>query len=637
MKNKLSYRIMPQDTVPAVFVLAFDLFIVFIAIIIAVLMRVNFRIPAHFNLTEVIIIFSSILIVRTSTFLIFRTYTSLIRYIGVKDIINLFKANIIGSGLLGIINLIMWIMNQKFAIPSSIIITEFLISVFIMIFYRLGIRFIYVNKNHSVKVHTNILVYGAGELGIITIRSINKDSKRKYHVIGFIDDDEKKTGKKINGIPIYAAKNLNEILSSNNIAHLVIAIENLNIEKQREITEICTANKVKVLLVPPISRWINGELTFKQIKKIRVEDLLGRPSINIKTNQIQKDLVDKIIFVTGAAGSIGSEIVRQLLNYDFKELVLIDNAETPMFFLEMELLQLAKGKKYTLYIRNICQQEAMEHLFEQYRPNLIFHAAAYKHVPLMENNPTQAVQNNVWGTKVLADLSVKYGAEKFVMISTDKAVNPTNVMGASKRIAEIYVQSLGNYAQTCKFITTRFGNVLGSNGSVIPILKKQIEQGGPITITHPEVTRFFMTIPEACQLVLQAGSIGNGGEIYIFDMGKSVKIYDLAKNMISLSGLELGKDIQIVFTGLRPGEKLYEELLTNEENTTVTQYDRIKIAKVTAYNFENIKNQIDDLINSIEKDDDMALVRKMKALVPEYKSQNSKYISLDDNFSQEKA
>ncbi|MBO4738376.1 MAG: polysaccharide biosynthesis protein, partial [Bacteroidales bacterium] len=381
--------------------------------------------------------------------------------------------------------------------------------------------------------------------------------------------------------------------------------------------------------IPPLNKWVNGELSFKQIKKIRIEDLLGRNPIKLNDKGILQQLNGKTILVTGAAGSIGSEIVRQLFKYDFKEIVLVDNAESPMYFLELDLFNMHTNKKYTTYIGDICQPKFMEKIFQTYQPNIVYHAAAYKHVPLMEKNPFQAVRVNVYGTKMLADLSMKYNVEKFIMISTDKAVNPTNIMGASKRIAETYVQSLDQTGTSCKFITTRFGNVLGSNGSVIPIFQQQIDKGGPVTITHPEVTRYFMTIPEACQLVLQAGYMGNGGEIFIFDMGESVKIYDLAKKMISLSGLKLGVDISIVFTGLRPGEKLYEEVLATEENSTATQHDKIKIAKIRTYQWEKVKQLTDELIELLNTDDEFGLVKQMKVIVPEFKSQNSVFMTLD--------
>ena len=387
--------------------------------------------------------------------------------------------------------------------------------------------------------------------------------------------------------------------------------------------------RVKVLVVPPVNKWINNELSFKQIKKVKIEELLERDPIVLDKESINQDICGQTILITGAAGSIGSEIVRQLMQFNYARLILVDNAETPVFFLKNECMAINHPKDMVREIASVTDEVRMEELFAQYKPNIVYHAAAYKHVPLMEENVNAAIKTNVLGTKILADLAVKYGVKKFVMISTDKAVNPTNVMGASKRIAEIYVQSLNNHQQGTKFITTRFGNVLDSNGSVIPIFRKQIAEGGPVTVTHPDITRYFMTISEACQLVINAGAIGNGGEIFIFDMGKSVRIYDLAVKMIKLSGLTLDKDIKIEFTGLRPGEKLYEELLANQENTIRTDYRKILIAKVRTYEYDKVAADIDTLI-SYCNDDPFKIVAKMKELVPEFKSNNSVFEVLNN-------
>src|ERR1019366_1277684 len=390
----------------------------------------------------------------------------------------------------------------------------------------------------------------------------------------------------------------------------------------------CLKYNTKILNVPPATDWINGELSFKQIKKIQIEELLERDSIQLDKEDIQKQLSDKVILITGAAGSIGSEIVRQVIRFHPKKIILVDQAESPLYNMELELYDKYKQQSYEIVMGDIRNKERMENVFRTFKPQIVFHAAAYKHVPMMENNPSESILTNVLGTKMLADLSVEYKVEEFVMISTDKAVNPTNVMGASKRIAEMYIQSLSKKTIT-KFITTRFGNVLDSNGSVIPRFREQIENGGPITITHPDITRYFMTIPEACQLVLEAGVMGKGGEIFIFDMGESIKIFDLAKKMIQLSGLILDKDIRIVYTGLRPGEKLFEELLANEENTLPTHHKKIMVAKVKEYDYDIIANSIDELISLFDKQDNKSIVRKMKLLVPEFKSNNSIYEELD--------
>jgi FlaA1/EpsC-like NDP-sugar epimerase len=394
------------------------------------------------------------------------------------------------------------------------------------------------------------------------------------------------------------------------------------------VVEKCLSYNTRVLNVPPISSWINGQLSFKQIKKVKIEDLLERDEIVLDKEKTYAQLHNKIILVTGAAGSIGSEIVRQIIHFNPQKIILLDQAESAIYDLVNELKEF-KQTSFEEVIADIRNNQRMENVFKHFKPQIVYHAAAYKHVPLMEMNPSEAVSTNVGGTKIVADLAVKYAVEKFVFVSTDKAVNPTSVMGASKRAAEIYIQSLGITTKT-KFITTRFGNVLGSNGSVIPLFKKQIEKGGPITITHPEITRYFMTIPEACQLVLEAGCMGNGSEIFIFDMGKSVKIVDLAIKMIRLSGLTVGKDIEIVYTGLRPGEKLYEELLNNAENTLPTHNKHIMIAKVQPYNFENIKPEVLKLIELFETQDNIKIVKQLKSIVPEYISNNSIYESLDE-------
>ncbi|HPX59192.1 MAG TPA: nucleoside-diphosphate sugar epimerase/dehydratase [Bacteroidales bacterium] len=619
------------NTAPSWVILFIDLFIVSISITLVMILRLNFKIPADLNRYQMAAIFGTILGVRLILFLSFKTHTALLRYTGTKDVTRIFLVNLLGSIIISAINLIFYLISNAFVVPFSIVILELIVSTFMIIFYRLFTKIIYFEYINSPKQKKDVVIYGAGELGFTTKKSIYQDISNKYNVIGFIDDDPKKIGKKIDNLCIYSFKDLAKLLETKSIAHVIIAIKDFPQSKSNQITEMCLEYKTKVLVVPPVDRWINGQLSFKQIKKIKIEDFLEREPIKLDSTIIRKDLLNKTILITGAAGSIGSEIVLQIMKYDFKQIILIDNAESPMFFLELSLSDSYQRKNYISYIGDICDKAFMENIFAKYKPDIVYHAAAYKHVPIMEKNPIQSVKINVLGTKTIADLSVKHSVNKFIMVSTDKAVNPTNVMGVTKRIAEIYVQSLGKKYQNCKFITTRFGNVLGSNGSIIPILKKQIEEGGPITITHPEVTRYFMTIGEACQLVLHAGAMSNGSEIYIFDMGKSIKILDLAKKMVLLSGLELGRDIQIVFTGLRPGEKLYEELLNNNENTIITKHKKIKIAKVIEYDFDVINEHINRLIDMLYTENDFAVVKQMKLIVPEFKSQNSIYMTLDND------
>lgn len=411
---------------------------------------------------------------------------------------------------------------------------------------------------------------------------------------------------------------------------LVLAIANLPKEKIREISELCMENGIEIKILPTFNNWMQEKVSEQKIRKLRIEDLLGRDEIALDMNRISKGLKDKVVLVSGAAGSIGSEMVRQLVKYPLKKLLLLDQAESALYDLQQELISKGVELDYELVIGDISNEYRMEKLFESFHPKVVFNAAAYKHVPLMEENPYEALNVNVRGTKNLADLSVRYGVEKFVMVSTDKAVNPTNVMGASKRLCEIYIQALSqNMATETSFITTRFGNVLGSNGSVVPLFRRQIEKGGPITVTHPDITRYFMTIPEACQLVLEAGFMGKGGEIFVFDMGKPVKIAELAKRMIKLSGLTLGEDIDIKYTGLRPGEKLYEELLATKENTMPTHNNKILIGKVRKHDYKQVNEKISKLIHNLHLESNQEIVIRLKDLVPEFVSQNSEYELLD--------
>lgn len=613
--------------VPGYFILIIDIVSIFIALWLAYLLRFNFSIP-KVEIDALPIIFPVILIVRFLTFILAKSYRSIIRHTGTQDIIRVFIANIIGSIMFLIIDAIsFYLIDGKILIPLSIVILEFMISTFIIWIYRVSIKMAYLEYTNPSRIRQRVIIYGAGAAGLNSKSAIDRDAGLKYKVIAFIDDDPKKAGKKLEDVTIFPYEKLDALLENQTVAHVILAIQNISQAKKKQIVDKCYARNVKVLIVPPVSKWINGELSFKQIKRVKIEDLLERDEIQFNQELIKSFLTGKNILVTGAAGSIGSEIVRQLLAFKYKKLILLDNAETPIYYLNNELREKADSKTYQIIIGDICHYEKMENIFREEKIDVVFNAAAYKHVPMMEENPSEAIKVNVGGTKILADLADKYQVKQFVMISTDKAVNPTSVMGASKRVAEIYVQTLNKISST-SFITTRFGNVLGSNGSVIPLFREQIEKGGPVTITHPEVTRFFMTIPEACRLVLVAGSLGKGGEIFMFDMGESVKIVELAKKMIKLSGLTLGKDIQIKYTGLRPGEKLYEELLADAENTIPTSHKQILLAKVRDYEFEEISPKIDELIS--EKCNlPTEIVSKMKAMVPEYKSQNSIYEALD--------
>ena len=617
-----------QRNMPRWVIFFIDLSICLFSLVLAYLVRFNFSIPPN-EIAAFPLVFGLVLFIRAMSFYFTKTYQGIVKYTSSKDAQRIFIVISIGSISYVLLNCISYyFINRKFPIPFSIIIIDYMATTFLMISLRIMFKALYLELTNPNKDKRSVIIFGAGESGIITKRTMDRDAGTKYKVLAFIDDDTKKQGKKLEGVSIYGIDKLDEILQHNNVSNLIISVQNLSLIRKQKIVDICLTHNTKVLNVPPVTNWINGELSFKQIKKVQIEELLEREPIQLDKEDIQKQLADKVILVTGAAGSIGSEIVRQLIPFNPKKIILLDQAESPLYDMEMELFDKYKELSYEVVMGDIRNKERMENVFSTFKPQIVFHSAAYKHVPMMENNPSESILTNVLGTKIIADLSVEYKIEKFVMISTDKAVNPTNVMGASKRIAEIYTQSLNKKSPT-KFITTRFGNVLGSSGSVIPRFRQQIETGGPITITHPDITRYFMTIPEACQLVLEAGAMGKGGEIFIFDMGDSVKIYDLAVKMIKLSGLTLDKDIRIVYKGLRPGEKLYEELLADHENTLPTHHKQILIAKVKENDFDNVSSEINELITLFDKQDNTSIVKKMKELVPEYKSNNSIYVELD--------
>jgi FlaA1/EpsC-like NDP-sugar epimerase len=562
------------------------------------------------------------------------SYRGIIRYTGVQDGVRIFYVVILNLVLVSSVNLIYYYNVQHNLIPYSVIFISFLASFLFLFNYRLLVKYVFSYYKRRMTTRSNVLIFGTGHTGIITKHVI--DSSASAKVVGFVEHNDNMIGKVLDGTRIFRAsqRELEDVINQFSVDELIITVKNLPPERKNELVDICMRNQVKVRVVPPADRWVKGELSINQIKNINIEDLLEREAIQLNNINIANQIRGKRICITGAAGSIGSELVRQVIRYDPAFVVLIDQAESALFEIEREILISGQRARVFPYVADITNRARIASIFNAHKPEIIYHAAAYKHVPMMESNPSEAISCNILGTKILADLAVEYKVRKFVMISTDKAVNPTNVMGCSKRIAEIYVQSLNNALpelglfQT-SFVTTRFGNVLGSNGSVIPVFKKQIEQGGPITVTHPEITRYFMTIPEACQLVLEAGAMGKGGEIFIFDMGESVRILDLAKKMIWLSGYEPGKDIEIVFTGLREGEKLYEELLNNAEDTLPTHHEKIMIARVREYRYEEVNRYV-ELFNDLVNDkNELKMVALMKELVPEYKSNYSRYEILD--------
>ncbi|WP_027066500.1 polysaccharide biosynthesis protein [Maribacter sp. Hel_I_7] len=612
-------------------VLCIDLLTVVFAFILSYFIR--FNLTLNFDVHNFLVQIPLVAVAALMAFLIVGSYKGVVRHTGVKDVYNIFNAVCFFSILvifIVMINRQMDILSQ-FTIPLSIIIINSLIAFIGLAASRFVFKSFYNKMNSTIKVTKNILIYGAGDSGVLTHGAIGNNSKSRYKVIGYIDRDAKKIGKNINGVPVFARRTLTEaFIVKNNISEIIFSIQNIDSVKLRKTVEGLVDLPIVVKIVPPIEDWINGELKVSQIKQVQIEDLLDRAPITIKNSKIAMELMNKTIMVTGGAGSIGSEIVRQICNYGYKSLIIIDSAESALYDLQQELKQ--NGfHNFIPIVTDIRDKNRMNALFGEHRPNIVFHAAAYKHVPLMEYNSYEAIKINIGGTKNVADLSVLHGVEKFVFVSTDKAVNPTNVMGATKRIAEIYISCMQKENKT-KFITTRFGNVLGSNGSVIPLFRKQIEKGGPLTLTHKDITRYFMTIPEASQLVLEAGAMGEGGEIFIFDMGESVKIFDLAKNMIKLSGLRYPEDIDIKITGLRPGEKLYEELLANGENTLPTYHQKIKISKVREVEYAKVRSKIDELcITNMFFSGNT--VKLMKEIVPEYISKNSDLCDFDKDES----
>ncbi|ERM80304.1 capsular polysaccharide biosynthesis protein [Rhodonellum psychrophilum GCM71 = DSM 17998] len=568
-----------------------------------------------------------------------KSYEGIVRHTGFRDGSIIFKTIMINFALFIVFNLL----NEQFLtlpylIPTSVLIIASLSSLFLLVFYRLVVKesFLYIKNgipNKDLKIG---VIFGAGEAGIIAQDVIKRDNKSDFHTIAFLDDDSKKEGKHIDGKRIYKGLgDLQRLASENGVTELIIAVRDLSIERKREIIDECLRVNVHVRIIPPINQWIDGGLNPGAIREVKIEDLLGRDQISLDNPKIEETLYGKVVMVTGAAGSIGSELCRQIIHYRPKLLILVDQAESPLYDIEQGLKDFGIFTPFKVILSDVRDRRKMKGIFRTYNPQVVFHAAAYKHVPMMENYPEESIRCNVLGTKNLADLSVLHNVEKFVLVSTDKAVNPTNVMGATKRAAEMYVQSLNEFLDNnhrnphTKFITTRFGNVLGSNGSVIPLFKNQILKGGPITVTHPDITRYFMTIPEACHLVLEAGVMGNGGEIYVFDMGSPIKIVDLAMKMIQLSGKKFDEEIKIVYSGLRDGEKLYEELLNDSETVKITHHPKIKIAAVPHSSYHKIEGQIDLFHDMIEKGTENDLVSHLKNIVPEFISNSSRFEVLD--------
>jgi len=581
-----------------------------------------------------------VLAVNAVLFYLFKSYAGIVRFTNLEDTSRLVMVNAIAAFFYLILNI--FVLNSGNYFTLQVVAINFFITTFVIISYRLAVRYcfnFYKSLSQGDKIlKKKVVVYDTSADGLHIKKVMNSLPNADMQVVAFLDDSFSTAGKLLEGIPIYNTSEASLIkLRNEGVELLILANKHMEKSKLNELVDNCLVQGIRIQQVPAMLDWLNGKLDTQQLQDINIEDLLEREVIKIHNEAIYTELKGKKILVTGAAGSIGSELVRQLLQYRPSLIILCDQAETPTHDFMLEIQEKYKNLNVKAYLGDICDRQRMEHLFEVYNPEIVFHAAAYKHVPLMEENPSIAVLNNVLGTKTLAELSVANNVEKFVMVSTDKAVNPTNVMGASKRIAEIYTQSFfrhlmkdvdnenGAHQHVTKFVTTRFGNVLGSNGSVIPRFKMQLEKGGPLTVTHPDITRYFMTIPEACLLVIEAGVMGQGGEIFVFDMGKPVKISDLARKVIKLSGKEPDTDIRIVYTGLRPGEKLFEELLNNAENARPTYHEKIMIADVRQYDFDLVEKRVSKLINSARQHYTLETVYLMKELVPEFISNNVAY------------
>ena len=570
-----------------------------------------------------------LILIKFLVFRFFKIHKGVIRHTSFEDVRRIFFAVLTTSVLFAIGGVIRYhFLDGRYLIPTSVLFMEFFTSLLLMIGIRLLVKVYYTESSkNKQKSQKHVLIFGAGVSGLITKRTIEKDTQLRYKIIGFIEDNPKMVGNRLEGSTIFSADNLEKIIEDNDVDEFIVAIQHPDKKNLASKIDICLQHDVEVKSVPNFNTWINGEFSIRQIKKVKIEDLLGRKPIILEEEKVREQLKGEVVLVTGAAGSIGSGLVRQIAAFDAKKIILLDQAESALYDFSNELISNNKFENIEVVIGDIRNELRMRKLFETFNPKFIFHAAAYKHVPLMEDNPFEAILTNILGTRNLVDLADEFQVEKFVMISTDKAVNPTNIMGATKRVAELYAQHKNSNSKT-QFVTTRFGNVLGSNGSVIPLFKKQLEQGGPLTVTHPDVTRYFMTIPEACQLVLDASAMGEGGEVFVFDMGESVKIIDLAKKMINLSGFKEGVDIEIKYTGLRPGEKLFEELLANNENTVETHHPQILKAKLSPID-EELVSRIDDLVYRTDGCDNFKLVKLLKLILPEFKSNNSIYSQLD--------
>ncbi len=639
LKNSvLGKRFRNLGYLPRWIIFAIDVFIVLVACIITYFIVYSLS-DLKYNYFGMATRYGLIILINAIFFLIYRTYSGIIRHSTFIDGVKLLISTTTSYIFLLLINFSCKIFFNKIVFVTTGLFISYVLSFLLLFLFRILIKYIFEKYMHieDKKKLINAVIYGSDANAISVANALKTETPSRFKLRGFIDKfNQNKTSKSILNLPIINQnKKISVILRSLKADALIIAEKSLSKEETIAIVEECLEFNFKVFTVPLITDWEDEKQISNKVKSFEIEDLLDRKPIVLDTRGISSQLEGKVVMITGAAGSIGSEITRQILSFNPRKIIILDQAETPLHNLSLEIKPLINKVILRSVLADVRNIDALERVFEKYQPDVVYHAAAYKHVPLMEENPSQAIYTNVLGTKNLADLSIKYGVERFVMVSTDKAVNPSSVMGASKRIAEKYVQTLNdeanvaNKAMTTKFITTRFGNVLGSNGSIVPLFSKQILEGGPLTITHPDIIRYFMTIPEACQLVLEAGAMGKGGEIFIFDMGQPVKIIDLAKKMIRLAGFVPYKDIDIKIIGLRPGEKLYEELLNDSSKTLATHHDKIMIAQEIQEDYSEIQNSTIKLLDNIEKSSNEEIVMAMKKIVPEFKSMNSVFETLD--------